>query len=402
MSYLFNRLFKMRYDKMRNLRQYLWSAQGITARRRNTYLMEQMENRYLLSADAAPLALSAELLNEELIVEQLIDAGLAEASNSDALQLVRQHDYELKTSDSLEANADLNNLQPIDLESSPEDATEDNGEELTSVLPKEGTSEETLDEENVSAEGGEQSAETVATIKHIQQLSGHQFVVIDRSVEDYSALLSTFMGDAGGDLEWQSETTSAGNVLIADWYPVDDNADSTSVVETQSVDELIDTSIKRTQADRVTVVLLDAQADGVEQLAEVLSVYEDVAALHVLSHGAAGLLRLGTASLGSSSLERYRQQLEAWGKALKADGDILIYGCNLAQGEVGIDFVDRLAGVTEADIAASDDLTGNAFIGGDWILETYTGAIESDYFVEAFAINDPIYSGVLAAHKLIH
>ena len=103
MSYIFNRLFRMRYDKFRNLRQFIWTSQGITARRRNTYLMEQMENRYLLSADAAPLALSAELLNETVMVEQLIDAGLAEASHSQELQLVRQHDYEEA---SAEASAD--------------------------------------------------------------------------------------------------------------------------------------------------------------------------------------------------------------------------------------------------------------------------------------------------------
>ena len=94
MSSIFYRLFRIRYDKLRNLRQFIWNSQGRVSRKRNTYLMEQMENRYLLSADAAPLALSAELLNEELIIEQLIDAGLAEASNTQDLQLVRQHDYE--------------------------------------------------------------------------------------------------------------------------------------------------------------------------------------------------------------------------------------------------------------------------------------------------------------------
>jgi hypothetical protein len=65
MLYLFNRLFNMRYDKIRNLRQYLWSSQGITARRRNTFQMEQIENRYTLSADVAPLALIAELLEAQ-------------------------------------------------------------------------------------------------------------------------------------------------------------------------------------------------------------------------------------------------------------------------------------------------------------------------------------------------
>ncbi|MCA1807437.1 MAG: LEPR-XLL domain-containing protein, partial [Actinobacteria bacterium] len=60
MSAIFYRLFRSRYDKLQNLRRFVWNRQGSIYRRRNTYLMEQMENRYLLSADAAPLALSAE------------------------------------------------------------------------------------------------------------------------------------------------------------------------------------------------------------------------------------------------------------------------------------------------------------------------------------------------------
>ena len=233
-------------------------------------------------------------------------------------------------------------------------------------------------------------------ITGIHGLSGHQFIVIDRSVDDYQALLSTFMGDAGGELEWHAETTSAGEVLVADWYPQDEAVELTAFTSIETDDVSVEVLDKHDQADRVTVVLLDEQGDGVEQVAEILSAYEDIAALHVLSHGAAGLLRLGTASLSSSSLERYRQQLEIWGKALQSDGDILIYGCNVAEGEVGISFVDRLAGVTQADIAASDDLTGNSLIGGDWILESHTGVIESGDFLSSFAVNDPRYFGILA------
>jgi len=394
MSYIFNRLFRMRYDKFRNLRQYIWSSQGITARRRNTYLMEQMENRYLLSADAAPLALSAELLNEEVMVEQLIDAGLAEASNSQELQLVRQHDDDSSNADtSSDPHADIENLNLVDLQVAAEEL-----EKLAAVQPKEA-------EGQPNAEAETEAATTVA-IQHIQQLSGHQFVVIDRSVEDYRALLSTFMGDAGSDLEWHAETTSAGDVLVADWYPADESVNETLVADAELADALVDAPVARSQAERVTVVLLDAEGDGVEQLADILSAYEDIAALHVLSHGATGLLRLGTASLGSASLERYRQQLEAWGKALKSDGDILIYGCNVAQGEVGIAFVDRLAGATQADIAASDDLTGNRFIGGDWILETESGYVTQTLDLMSteqfsFASNDPLYSGLLAADKSV-
>lgn len=40
-------------------------------------------------------------------------------------------------------------------------------------------------------------------------------------------------------------------------------------------------------------------------------------------------------------------------------------------------FIDHLALFTGADVAASDDLTGNAALGGDWELEAAAGTIET-------------------------
>ncbi|NJM49010.1 MAG: DUF4347 domain-containing protein, partial [Alkalinema sp. RU_4_3] len=83
-------------------------------------------------------------------------------------------------------------------------------------------------------------------------------------------------------------------------------------------------------------------------------------------------------------------QLKSWGAALGVDADILLYGCNLAQDAAGQAFVNLLAEATGADVAASDDLTGSAALGGDWELEYATGAIESTLATQA-------YDGVLVA-----
>lgn len=56
---------------------------------------------------------------------------------------------------------------------------------------------------------------------------------------------------------------------------------------------------------------------------------------------------------------------------------ILLYGCNVAQGQTGIDFISKLAQTTGVDVAASNDLTGNANKGGDWILEATSGEIDN-------------------------
>ena len=126
------------------------------------------------------------------------------------------------------------------------------------------------------------------------------------------------------------------------------------------------------------VVVLDSTRDGVEQMAAALAGEHDVAAIHIISHGTAGELQLGTARLNAATMqEAYLDELAIIGRALSADGDILIYGCDFAAGELGLEAAMVLGGITGADIAASTDNTGAASLGGDWDLEERTGAIEA-------------------------
>ena len=53
--------------------------------------------------------------------------------------------------------------------------------------------------------------------------------------------------------------------------------------------------------------------------------------------------------------------------------DRLLYGCDVAQGERGQAFIEQLAAATGADVAASNDPTGAAALGGDWVLESRAG-----------------------------
>ncbi len=66
-----------------------------------------------------------------------------------------------------------------------------------------------------------------------------------------------------------------------------------------------------------------------------------------------------------------------WQEALSDDADLLFYGCDLAAHGDGEHFLESLAALTGADIAASDDLTGHADLGGDWDLEYSSGTIET-------------------------
>ncbi len=77
-----------------------------------------------------------------------------------------------------------------------------------------------------------------------------------------------------------------------------------------------------------------------------------------------------------------------------AEGDILLYGCYVAADGSGGAFLDALAEATGADVAASDDLTGADAQGGDWTLESATGAVFDGQVDDLMAQSG--FQGVLA------
>ncbi len=126
------------------------------------------------------------------------------------------------------------------------------------------------------------------------------------------------------------------------------------------------------------VVTLDSHSDGVEQISHALAGRTDVAAVHVVSHGAAGQVQLGNTILNSENLDGYAGELASWQAALTDNADLLFYGCDLASDHAGEELVAALGELTGADVAASDDLTGHESLGGDWDLEFVSGLIETD------------------------
>ena len=126
------------------------------------------------------------------------------------------------------------------------------------------------------------------------------------------------------------------------------------------------------------VIYLNDQQDGLSQISAALEGYNQLDAVQIVSHGSPASLQLGASTIDTETLLAQQVQLESWRDALSDDADILLYGCNVADGEAGREFVDTLAELTGADIAASDDLTGAASLGGDWELESTNGEIDAD------------------------
>jgi hypothetical protein len=155
-------------------------------------------------------------------------------------------------------------------------------------------------------------------------------------------------------------------------------------VDTPDYQQLLDDlRANRDDSTQFEIILLENDHDGITQISEALNNANDLDAIHLISHGADGSIDLGNSVLDVETLDANAQFIEAWGNALTAGGDLLIYGCNLAATQEGQTLVDSLGSLTGADVAASDDLTGNATLGGDWELEYRTGAIETDVAVSA-------------------
>ncbi|QEY71290.1 DUF4347 domain-containing protein [Pseudomonas denitrificans (nom. rej.)] len=124
------------------------------------------------------------------------------------------------------------------------------------------------------------------------------------------------------------------------------------------------------------VVVLDGNKDGLQQIAQYLNGRTGIDAIHILSHGEEGEVHLGNTVLSADNLASKASQLSAIGDSLDADGDILLYGCDVAKGS-GEVLLQQLSALTRADVAASTDRTGAAALGGNWTLEAHTGSIET-------------------------
>ncbi|MGB3511588.1 MAG: DUF4347 domain-containing protein, partial [Microcoleaceae cyanobacterium] len=139
-------------------------------------------------------------------------------------------------------------------------------------------------------------------------------------------------------------------------------------------------------------IALDSNRNGIEQITEVLAQRSNINAIHIISHGSPGCLYLGNAKLNLDTINDYIGDLQQW------QGNIFLYGCNVATGDAGAEFLQKFQRITGANIAASANFTGSATLGGDWELEVKVGEIETTrVFVEAISKN---YNSVFAIERV--
>ncbi|MEG4009599.1 DUF4347 domain-containing protein, partial [Microcoleus sp. Pol1C5] len=142
------------------------------------------------------------------------------------------------------------------------------------------------------------------------------------------------------------------------------------------------------------VILLDRYRDGIEQITEIAASRHSLNSIQIVAHGASASVEIGSTELNIHNIETYSSQLQQWGKALKETGSILLLSCNTGAGESGLNFIQKLSEITGANVAASNNLTGSAALGGNWELEITTGQINTEIAFKKAVLEG--YTSVLA------
>ena len=87
------------------------------------------------------------------------------------------------------------------------------------------------------------------------------------------------------------------------------------------------------------VVQLSPGMDGVEQISDHLAKMRDLSAIHIISHGNAGHFVVNGKRIDIDFLRNYGNVITSWGRSLTENGDIFLYGCNLAATDEGKAFI---------------------------------------------------------------
>lgn len=113
-------------------------------------------------------------------------------------------------------------------------------------------------------------------------------------------------------------------------------------------------------------IVLPRRGNALAAIAEALSQGPSVDALHILSHGRSGALRLCDATVDLDALETQRPDIARIQARLSPRAEIVIYGCSVARGRRGADFIDRLEILFGCPVRAGNGPVGGSALGGTW------------------------------------
>ncbi len=111
---------------------------------------------------------------------------------------------------------------------------------------------------------------------------------------------------------------------------------------------------------------IGATQSGLAALARLAAEAAPLDTLHIVSHGTAGAIRLGSDTLTAETLARHTGALASLRASLSANAVIVLYGCSAGAGPEGAALVAALEAALGVRVSATSTPTGAADKGGDW------------------------------------
>ncbi len=148
----------------------------------------------------------------------------------------------------------------------------------------------------------------------------------------------------------------------------------------------------------VEAIVLDPTTPAVRQIAAALDGLRDLEGVHVIAHGAPGRVSFSAGEWSLATIRSETELLNTIGRALNADGQLLLWSCATGKGDAGEEFVCGLAEAAGAEVAAATGLIGCTEKGGEWNLSARSEKSARVPLTKSAASK---YAGVLATRTWI-
>ena len=116
-------------------------------------------------------------------------------------------------------------------------------------------------------------------------------------------------------------------------------------------------SIVQKVVPELRAIVINSHADGIKAITLELE-RSNCREIHIITYGFPGCLYLGSSELSINTFIQYTEELKSWFNCDRQNSSfnsprISLYGCNVAVGDVGDEFIGRLSQITKAEITAS-------------------------------------------------
>ncbi len=119
----------------------------------------------------------------------------------------------------------------------------------------------------------------------------------------------------------------------------------------------------------VRVIVINPQAHGVREITRIMN-SSYCQAMYIIAQGSPGCIYIGHSQLSLNTLIQYSSELQSWfgngfNNAADVNSDVprlYLYGCNVAAGDVGEEFITKLTSMVGATIAASARVPRNSIL----------------------------------------